>query len=247
MTDGVPPDNASNIVRLASSLPSVPLMKRTRLPRKSGVYLVMTDQGTVIYVGSSKDIYRRWRCHNRLEDLKQMECTTIRYYLCDVKELIALERTLILQFNPPLNMNKRLMPKPHLIGDGMHHRFRAWIENNYVSQTQFAKLLHVTNATLSGYVTGQTIPGGDEMIKIANLLPPGAFEWIITGRELSDIETLQQVMWKLSSEDQANVLICADVLASSNTGLIGIIRAVMASAKDTIDVAISLLKPEKLA
>jgi excinuclease UvrABC nuclease subunit len=39
----------------------LPISKIDQLPQISGIYKIFNDQGQVLYIGKSKNIYKRWR------------------------------------------------------------------------------------------------------------------------------------------------------------------------------------------
>jgi len=54
-------------------LPSVPLPEWRTLPKEPGIYLVLADNGDVMYVGKAQDLSTRWKSHHRTPDLKNAE------------------------------------------------------------------------------------------------------------------------------------------------------------------------------
>jgi len=50
----------------------------TALPQKGGLYLVCTQDGTVVYVGQSQNIYQRWNGgHHKLAQLLEAYGTNL--------------------------------------------------------------------------------------------------------------------------------------------------------------------------
>lgn len=48
----------------------VSLAELDQLPETSGIYLVTTAEGVVVYVGQSRNLYKRWKGgHHKLADL----------------------------------------------------------------------------------------------------------------------------------------------------------------------------------
>ena len=96
-----------------STLPSVPLEARSRLPRSSGIYFAIDSLGTVQYIGLSKDIKQRWTQHHNCKRLNAIGGVKIAYLLVsDLKLLPTIESALIQWFMPPLNKGSRINPIP---------------------------------------------------------------------------------------------------------------------------------------
>ena len=70
------------------------------VPRQPGVYFAFHGE-KLIYVGSSVDMGRRLRCHNKLRGWPAG--TMIRWHLCKMNELTALELDSIARFKPTEN------------------------------------------------------------------------------------------------------------------------------------------------
>lgn len=57
----------------------VPITDLESLPKVSGIYLVRSASGEVVYIGQASNIYRRWRNgHHRLSDIVR-ECGVEAY------------------------------------------------------------------------------------------------------------------------------------------------------------------------
>jgi hypothetical protein len=96
-------------------LPTVMFGERSRLPRMSAVYFALGVSDTVLYIGKTQDLWKRWRFHHRLQQLMDMGCLRIAWYGAKRDILLTLEIPLIDAYKPPLN--KRLGPpnpeRPH--------------------------------------------------------------------------------------------------------------------------------------
>lgn len=104
----------SNIVKSCNpfELPSVLFNDRSNLPRSAGVYFVIHNNASVLYIGKSNSIYSRWRSSthdckwqiDRLEGVVKIAWLE-RPYSCtsDYFALELIEKALIGRFQPPLN------------------------------------------------------------------------------------------------------------------------------------------------
>jgi hypothetical protein len=95
-----------------SELPSVPINQRRNLPAATGVYLVISGLGAVVYVGKSRNIQNRWMAHHRLYDVSGIAGAHIVWLLTeDERKAAAIEDELIERFNPPLNVIRRAVER----------------------------------------------------------------------------------------------------------------------------------------
>jgi excinuclease UvrABC nuclease subunit len=77
-----------------------------KLPDAPGVYIVTKEkaqlQPTLIYIGQSTDLYKRWKgSHEATSRSIELGATTIRYFLTD--KMRSLEKILINHLKPVLN------------------------------------------------------------------------------------------------------------------------------------------------
>lgn len=87
-----------------SSLPSVLLADKGKLPSCAAVYFAISSHGRVLYVGRSINIQDRLRSHHRLPVLKAFKDVKIAWLTeSDSLALRRIETILIEHFNPPLN------------------------------------------------------------------------------------------------------------------------------------------------
>ncbi|MEM7792851.1 MAG: GIY-YIG nuclease family protein [Cyanobacteria bacterium P01_C01_bin.118] len=86
---------------------SVLLEDRRRLPRKSGVYAVISRR-RIYYVGVSINLNQRWRGrgHHRYIQASQLGRPSLHYLLLPKDEARSLEKALIARYNPPWNYSK---------------------------------------------------------------------------------------------------------------------------------------------
>lgn len=103
MDDETKVGEPENISFIPSSLPSVAFDHWKTLPRKSGIYLAMTADESILYIGATNNLRQRWLKHHQYPQLKSLGCTTIAYYECPVEQLPKIEQAMIIQFHPPLN------------------------------------------------------------------------------------------------------------------------------------------------
>ena len=84
-------------------LPCVPFKERHSLPRVSGLYFALADDGEVLYVGATQNLYQRWVSHHQDQALQKLGCLSIAYYVCEISALADTEQAMISQFQPRLN------------------------------------------------------------------------------------------------------------------------------------------------
>lgn len=94
------------------TLPCVNLDDKTDLPSKPGLYFVI-DGDTLLYIGRSKDLNRRWKSHHRYKQIKAMSrFPQIAFLDCDDESLLWTEREVIQRFAPLLNDTKVMEEEP---------------------------------------------------------------------------------------------------------------------------------------
>ncbi len=77
-----------------------------KLPKVSGIYKVMDSQSKVIYIGQSKNIYKRWKNgHHKLAKIVSEYGTNIYIEWVEIPEwlLNRVENTAISFYQPKLN------------------------------------------------------------------------------------------------------------------------------------------------
>ncbi|MGK7886429.1 MAG: GIY-YIG nuclease family protein [Crocosphaera sp.] len=77
-----------------------------KLPKVSGIYKVMNSQNKVIYIGQSKNIYKRWKNgHHKLAQIVSEYGTDIYIECVEIPEwlLNRVENTAISFYQPKLN------------------------------------------------------------------------------------------------------------------------------------------------
>ncbi|PSB32255.1 GIY-YIG nuclease family protein [Chlorogloea sp. CCALA 695] len=87
-----------------SSLPSLPLSDKGKLPNCAAVYFALSSHRRILYIGRSINIRERLRGHHRLALLKSFADVRIAWLTeSDSLALRRIETILIEYFNPPLN------------------------------------------------------------------------------------------------------------------------------------------------
>ena len=87
-----------------SSLPSLPLSDKSKLPSYAGVYFALSSHSRILYIGRSINIRERLRGHHRLPLLEAFENVKIAWLKeSDSLALQRIETIMIKYFNPPLN------------------------------------------------------------------------------------------------------------------------------------------------
>lgn len=85
------------------SLPTVSLEHRLNLPDEPGVYLVVLENGEVLYVGKSINIKHRWSAHHRYYQLQSQNVFIAWMLVDDISLLHEVEAYLIKEFAPSMN------------------------------------------------------------------------------------------------------------------------------------------------
>jgi hypothetical protein len=93
-------------------LPSVPFLTPRALPQCTAVYFCLSADATVLYVGSSWNIRKRWYQQEKQPLLAYMGCASIAWKVCTLEELPALETVCIQHFRPLLNEVPRHQAPP---------------------------------------------------------------------------------------------------------------------------------------
>jgi transcriptional regulator with XRE-family HTH domain len=91
--------------------------------------------------------------------------------------------------------------------DFMHTSFLEWQLASRRKQTlrAFAEYLDVAVTSLSGWMTGGTIPSGENLEKIASKCGPGIYDALGLPRPDPDIEHVKQAMVELTPEQRAEL------------------------------------------
>lgn len=134
-------------------LPSLPLECYKTLPKCAAVYMVLSSENKVLYIGQSVNIQNRWRSHHRRKRLIKIPGLRIAWLqVSDFSLLESIELALIQFFTPKLNRpisTKNRKPNTALI------KLR---QNNGLTQKQVASFVGVTVQSVSNWETGLTEP-----------------------------------------------------------------------------------------
>lgn len=85
------------------SLPSLPLVNLSQLPKCSCIYFVMHDSRT-IYIGQTINLADRWTGHHKLSQLTKLNDAVIAWLECtNPNLLVEIESVMIQHFQPELN------------------------------------------------------------------------------------------------------------------------------------------------
>lgn len=94
-------------------LPSMTLENRGRLPNCAAVYFVIDNSNTVLYIGQTISLVRRWMAHHRAKELLGFESARIAWLeVSDTSLLAGIERACIDHFAPYLNQPNGDLDKP---------------------------------------------------------------------------------------------------------------------------------------
>lgn len=89
------------------SLPSVSFDERDELPEVSGIYFVISQAKTILYIGKATSINKRWISHHKFEELKpynKVKIAWFTYVMQNNEQLAELEKDCICHFKPSLNL-----------------------------------------------------------------------------------------------------------------------------------------------
>lgn len=167
-------------------LPSFPLEWKTALPKCQAIYLVLSKQKEVLYVGRSKNLRSRWKSHDRYQHLKQLPDLTIAWVeVSDNFLFVTIERALIEFFKPRFNDPKYTTLKP------IRCPRRVGIVNLRkrlgLTQRDVAKATNVTEQTISNWEVGlyQIHLSPEQYLKLCNILQCSLEELIAATEDTS--------------------------------------------------------------
>ncbi|MDJ0716911.1 MAG: GIY-YIG nuclease family protein [Prochloraceae cyanobacterium] len=87
-----------------TTLPTLHLRDKEKLPEKSGIYFALDSLGIVQYIGKANNLKNRWNNHHRENQLKGLNDIKIAYLeVSDPSLLTEIEKSLINRFKPGLN------------------------------------------------------------------------------------------------------------------------------------------------
>lgn len=95
-----------------TTLPWMPLDETLMLPRRACIYFAIDSTNTVLYIGRSINVRRRWSRHQKYEVLSRIGGVKIACRFVEAPELLPdIETALIKHFDPPLNVVGRVKSK----------------------------------------------------------------------------------------------------------------------------------------
>lgn len=138
-----------------TELPWLPFEWKQGLPTCAAVYIVLSSNDEVLYVGQSLNIRNRWQSHHMKRRLAKLSGVRIAWLqMSDSILLPSVETALIEFFQPKLNRpatkkKKEYNPKTALI---------ALRKRANLTQRQVAKEMEVTVQSVSNWETGLSEP-----------------------------------------------------------------------------------------
>jgi DNA-binding XRE family transcriptional regulator len=87
-------------------LPSMAFTEMSHLPNERSVYFALTSDGTVLYVGQTESLSRRWLSHSKKEDLASVGCSKIAWMKSE-GDIKTLESAFVKRFRPSLNKGEK--------------------------------------------------------------------------------------------------------------------------------------------
>jgi transcriptional regulator with XRE-family HTH domain len=95
---------------------------------------------------------------------------------------------------------------------GFRQRLRQLIDATGLSDRAFALALDIHPNSMSRYVRGIEVPGADGLARIAARYP-GQVEWLLTGREPTEVERWQALLQAVPAELRPAIEDCARLFA----------------------------------
>ena len=90
-------------LRDLNTLPSTIFGFHAKLPEISAVYICVSVDQQVLYVGQTQNLRARLGSHHRKTELEKLECAKVYYITCPTYVLKSLERFVIIDLKPLLN------------------------------------------------------------------------------------------------------------------------------------------------
>lgn len=85
-------------------LPSLPLNCRNKLPSLAAIYIVLSENDDILYVGKAINLANRWMQHHRFKQFGSYQSVRIAWLECSDETLLdQVERMLIKSLTPLLN------------------------------------------------------------------------------------------------------------------------------------------------
>ena len=142
-------------------LPSIALTKRETLPTCSGIYFALSEKGTVLYIGQTHNLRRRWKQHHHMSRLTSLGCQSIAWHSCSSEDMGQLEWRLIQQLQPVLN-SLDAPPRTIALKESHHKRMMVYLNDlQYDDIAKLAKDLEIPFAQALRRVIDDGLPGPD--------------------------------------------------------------------------------------
>ncbi|WP_414644176.1 helix-turn-helix domain-containing protein [Allocoleopsis sp.] len=132
-----------------SQLPSIPFVWCKSLPSASGIYIALSEDDQVLYVGQSGNMRMRWRSHHKRTALIAHNCSKLCWIdVSDTSLLAGIEKALIEWFKPPLNKESKLPVPSEQVENTPLIRLR---ESLGMTQRELGNAIGVTDQTISNW------------------------------------------------------------------------------------------------
>ena len=103
----LPPALSEEIDR--ETLPSFPLKKRHYFPKCCCIYFICNQDGSLLYIGKTTNLYNRYAKHTKLAELVKsgydLSTLKLAWLECSITQLDALETKLIWSLRPIFNLS----------------------------------------------------------------------------------------------------------------------------------------------
>jgi hypothetical protein len=162
-----------------ADLPSIPIAERRNLPDISGVYLALSKDNQVLYVGQSKSVRSRWRQHSKEKEIKPF-CERIAWIPVEDGQRLEVEKNLINVFKPDFNLDVGRKPS----GDEPRHMFNTRLDVKTIQDLDaMAERFENRSAALDGIMDylkvnnfeREVLPMGQNVPRVAELPPSMGF------------------------------------------------------------------------
>lgn len=87
-----------------TSLPWLPLDRRNFFPARPAVYIAISGNGNILYIGRCEEVSSRWRSHEKLRHLKLLYGVRVAFLFTKAEKLHNIEATLIRKYQPLYNL-----------------------------------------------------------------------------------------------------------------------------------------------
>lgn len=148
-------------------LPSLPAEERASLPDSSGVYIVVSDEQEVLYVGRSVNLRVRWATHMRWQWIKNLTGVRIYWDAMPCADIESGEDFYIASLKPSWNgTSPCLEPVTLNLGDVLY----KWRAMSRLGLRGAGREIGLSAPSISRIENGETVPDGKNLMKIFNWL-----------------------------------------------------------------------------